>query len=1036
MLVPAATEAAGILIEVHRMKNTFSVEIKKDGVFQAVDGTVFPLTWSDLLDERLDEAYITLYKSTEKAYKPLTEVRIILRNGKTTVDTLYFIVASDNATEYPIGSGKYKHKLYLIERTKILEGVLCQTITFTNAKGKVYTNAARPVKPEWGNNWIFPVKDTAEYKSPVVLGENINVYSAKKFGSSLDFSAYDAMSFSVNETSYVTVNGKDYKYDETPAALAETINVISYNMSINGSSSLTGSVTQITTTATYTIIGVQNRYPTKKNTITYVVNRILELAEPVFKDSSGEYVKAPRFTFNKEQAEKYDNVLAPDFSMTQCTLREQLKVVGGYIHAEPYLDEKDQIWFLEYGSTKGRKLAGKNVYNSASIDINQYCTEIRTNAQNLVNSLDYAAGVIIDPASGFSRSLRTEAMYTRISDQNGIVQTQFPIYSVQSLKCGITKYGEKQAWLPLTDITDYLFEQTEYNAVLSNYSGEYPNSKQYAVYYTQGAKNIGGLFFKAPSILGAYGEHFAITYILEKAQDDKKLDEIAAEIEKGNVGYLTFQVTYKPIFSAFLSHGKQLHINGEAEFSQIYNQSENLIETQYFGENMKGVAARLGNIEQERTYILQNYSDIPAVGDMVDDYAVSAVNVEFQPTYIKVTVGLTKDFNRISQYVGVSSVKRMYEISERDTYRRNVLIKEKVIFSNVYDSNAVGGTILKNTEPITNVFSPSTVISNKTRISSAYVTCTDKKSADIKRFSLPAVGCAEGNTVSLNFAFKDNYSAGDMVQYIPKVDSDNNETQKNDAVSGFWQNDVPYTDYYGKVYYMQFAFVSLITGELSVKFPFDTPKTETDEEDYYMPVYTKDKYVVRKDSREELSVNYEFEIKTDLPDLIIGSALASYCSLIREIPYSHVEIYDIKDPFINIGKFQKTIPTVKIVNPNFPLGYYYEAAPGFIRMMDKDNKNTLKVEVINNNGATYITADYKKFSDQGHGWVIATPISQSVEKVEDEDGNITEQVTVTGGEILLASNRPIQDFVQNGEFRIYCYATKQKERIYNPWKNK
>ena len=1006
MLVPVATESAGTLIEVHGMKNTFSVEIKKDGVFQAVEGTVFPLTWGELLDERLDEAYITLYKSTEKAYKPLTEVRIILRKGEQTVDTLYFIVASDNATEYPIGSGKYKHKLYLIERTKILEGVLCQTITFTNAMGKVYTNAARPVKPEWGNNWSFPVKDTAEYKSPVVLGENINVYSAKEFGSSLDFSDFGDMSFFVNETSYVTVNGKEYKYDETPAALAEAINVISYNMSINGSSSSTGSVTQITATATYNIIGVQNRYPTKKNTITDVVNRILELAEPVFKDSNGNYVKAPRFTFNEDQAKKYDNVLAPDFSMTQCTLREQLKVVGGYIHAEPYLDENNKIWFLEYGSTKGRELAGKNVYNSASIDINQYCTEIRTNAQNLVNSLDYAAGVIIDPASGFSRSLRTEAMYTRISDQNGIVQTQFPIYSVQSLKCGITEYGKTEEWLPLTDITHYLFEQTEYNAVLSNYSGEYPNSKQYAVYYTQGAKNIGGLFFKAPSILGAYGEHFAITHILEKAQDDKKLAEIADKIENGNVGYLTFQVTYKPIFSAFLSHGKQLHINGETEFSQIYNQSENLIETQYFGENIKGVAARLGNIEQERTYILQNYSDIPAVGELVDDYAVSAVNVEFQPTYIKATVGLTKDFNRISQYVGVSSVKRMYEISERDTYRRNVLIKEKVIFSTAYDSNAVGKTILKNTEPITNVFSPSTIISNKTRISAAYVTCTDKKSADIKRFYLPAVGCAEGNTVSLNFAFKDNYSAGDMVQYI------------DGTVSGFWQNDVPYTDYYGKVYYMQFAFVSFITGGVSGNFPFDTPKTETerhfDGSDYYMPVYTKDKYVVRKDSREELSVNYEFEIKTDLPDLIIGSALASYCSLIREIPYSYVEIYDIRDTSINIGKFQKTIPTVKISNPNFPLGYYYAAAPGFYKIQ--------AVELKNDNVATYITANYEKFS--GHGWVIATPISQSVEKVEDEDGNVTEQVTVTGGEILLASNKPIQAFVQNGEFKIYCYATK------------
>lgn len=60
---------------------------------------------------------------------------------------------------------------------------------------------------------------------------------------------------------------------------------------------------------------------------------------------------------NPVQAKKWENELAPEFTMTQCTLREQLKIIGGYIHAEPRLGGYDEngvyqenwIFFDEYG---------------------------------------------------------------------------------------------------------------------------------------------------------------------------------------------------------------------------------------------------------------------------------------------------------------------------------------------------------------------------------------------------------------------------------------------------------------------------------------------------------------------------------------------------------------------------------------------------------------------------------------------------------------------------------------------------------------
>ena len=127
--------------------NNFAVYVHdiESNTFKKISGTpVFPFNYGQLLDERLDEAYVTVINSEVPSYKPTTQVRVDLiedvggTEQKTT--TQYYIIASDNDYEYPVGSGKYKHKLYLIERTKLLEGIMCQSLTFTNAKGSVYTD--------------------------------------------------------------------------------------------------------------------------------------------------------------------------------------------------------------------------------------------------------------------------------------------------------------------------------------------------------------------------------------------------------------------------------------------------------------------------------------------------------------------------------------------------------------------------------------------------------------------------------------------------------------------------------------------------------------------------------------------------------------------------------------------------------------------------------------------------------------------------------------------------------------------------------
>ena len=84
--------------------------------------------------------------------------------------------------------------------------------------------------------------------------------------------------------------------------------------------------------------------------------------------------------------------------------------------------------------------------------------------------------------------------------------------------------------------------------------------------------------------------------------------------------------------------------------------------------------ARLGNVEKSITYVCAWFDQIPKAGELYDDeYYISAVSWEVMPTYIKCTLGLSKDFNRISQYIGISSNRRYYEVSEREPRSLKIL---------------------------------------------------------------------------------------------------------------------------------------------------------------------------------------------------------------------------------------------------------------------------------------------------------------------------------------------------------------------------
>jgi hypothetical protein len=468
-----------------------------------------------------------------------------------------------------------------------------------------------------------------------------------------------------------------------------------------------------------------------------------------------------------------------------------------------------------------------------------------------------------------------------------------PIYHIKSLTCGYVQADEVKIY-PV-EITQYVYESTHYFSQLSSFKpeGDYLriNTKETALYYTIGEKNIKGLFYKAPDAKNtATYSYFSIVNILFLCtDDDDKTRDYIKDLIEGNPTGLVFNIEYIPMCSATVSHEKQLYTEGH-KYTQIYNQSENMVEAQYFGENVKGVAARLGNVEKERTYILDSYSSLPKVGQMLDGYAISALNVEVMPYHLKCTLGLSKDFNRISEYVGVSSIKRLYEVSERQVYNRDILLKEYLLITSdqnqTSDDKCIGG-VLGFFDSFAN-----DAYNLKTQKITAVVTKgrSENNNEFGNRIVLPVTNYSLGNTAIFSFSFKDNYSAGISSKEGLQIDENSNN------ITGRWQIDEPYSDYWGRIHRLDFYLFAptVDNGVLTLNHPYTLPLIDDDKistnplepiskDVLYGVTYARstkedgNSLLLEKDSRETISITYEIEAKTDVPDLVIGPALMEQC---------------------------------------------------------------------------------------------------------------------------------------------------------------
>jgi hypothetical protein len=702
------------------------------------------------------------------------------------------------------------------------------------------------------------------------------------------------------------------------------------------------------------------------------------------------------------------NELAPEYTFTRMNFRECLQTVGGRIHAEPRLQEIDGADCITYDFYGEQEIATYTNYKTGAVnplngykhttnvgkhDLEQACTRFESYIDNLVNRVNWEQATIGQPWEGnkAGQTLRTATAYTRVSESDTFFfDTPFPIDRPVALEVyAASAESSNGTWY---DITGYLYEKTIYDASLSGYSAQSP-SKSFALYYTQGEKGIKGFFYKPPDATGSgVLNNYSIINIVEAVSGIEL--EIGSGENLGSYNNLMLRLKYVPIYSTRVNHGKQ-YVSDYLPLPRTvnYSQGDNSVETRYFGQNIKSAVQRTGNVEKTITINLRNVNNIPKAGMLYDDeYYISSVLTSCNLDLFQVTLGLSKHFNRKSNYIGTSSYKRIYEVSEVMVQQRHTGLTDYIVITDQgahvpLNVNFAKPVLLSSKgfgNAVYDLFIPNT--NDNPEITIAQVSTATKKNNFNNAVFLPVVSSAFGNVVEFTFECQDNFSAG--------IRTDQAAIAAATDKAYIYGTGTPYADYYGRAYYLYINLFSvsvadeyIYTGDSNAAttpwdFPLaEQPFTQNSTESSVL-TSLNNPIIYRKDSREALKISYSLEFVADGDDIIIGTGLTELnplCAPTNRQPHLYVLPR-------RINRFSETL-TAEELDGAVDLGVY--------------TKNT---EVSASSDKVY-KLQGKQTTASGLAWVYAYPVEQGESyDVEDEDGNVSTFYKNTGGEIIIAKN--------------------------------
>lgn len=834
-----------------------------------------PVTTRRTLNEELDTAIVQLvYMKDKTPIKPFTSA-VFEEDGEIT----HYFVAVDNVKEI-FGRKRYNHELTLIEETKISERIICEAKAFT-----------QPLVKNYADGKTLATYTKFDFDQAEILGggvvPNDLLFSPIPYTGSLTIpmnGVYSHDEGSCEVLGFILI--PDYLHGFVQVLYADFLGASSEEVLYEAETGTIDLAKPITVDTPYsTGCYIVRIYPDKDSGIRYdvpiyviqengvgkiytiedVVNAILCVSEPL-----REGLDAPRFTLRyrtEEQAEIFGSTLAPpqlSFSNGR-SLWENIREIGRIVHAIPHIEGND-LYFDELGGSEYADLSNGRIFGyTDSFNMADYTAALESNVGNLIDTDDISTGTITEPFVGGETSLRTVAETARIKDESGIIATSFPIEKVTSLRY---LFKKNDGTTISGVITPYVFEKNEYD-LLSSYSGGFPESKTYALYYTQGSNHISGLWYRSDdsgnAMIDAFKRPAIVNIIAAKAG-------ISAQAVSDDYPDMCFEISYVTTVSARVRQHRVTY-DGDTELVMAYNQSANKLSARAFGENLRGQIAMMGTTSTSTMWMFRKYSDVPKAGLLYDDENyISSVTTRIYKDFCVSQIALSTGYNELGAYADVNNLIRQYEIpsgEERFTVLEEFcdICTRKNEGTNTAASSSVSGIIAKS------IVDPASTA----RISVAKAQTFDEDGKELTRDGviLPVVSYSIGNCLYFGFRFLDNYSAG--------------KTSEEAPVSGAkyrLQKDVPYGDrFYSKAHKLFFSLhdsASMPKDETTrLDVAYNLPDVSSSEVSLGAPLVSLGDHplIWHKDSADAGNISYQLHLVSS-DGFIIGSALARSIPLV------------------------------------------------------------------------------------------------------------------------------------------------------------
>ena len=840
----------------------------------------FPFLIQKALDESLDFAVVELHNTRRRVpFKPFTPVTI----GREDVATSFVVAIDEVSTAY--GTNRYKHTITVMEATKATERIMCGAKAFTNPLVRDYTDGKGKT---WGircklvtlggavytiDSYDLENPDAGSFTESPISGTVLPLYGDFGFPDRVNLAeqkSFTAKVYYDKTCAYRWIElGK--KFEITGHLVAEktfTIVANGYRGEVDISAYGKGSYLILYTAgalAVMTEVYVADEPVTRDPyTVEDVVEILLDTSETL-RDG----LDSPRYRLrykSEDQRKKFQQA-APEFRFSNGrSLWECLREVGQYVHAIPravhdLTDGLDYIEFDELGATKYADLSKGTLYGQGStITVGDYTAGLEAMAANLVNLDDEDDGSVTEPFTGGFMSLRAATETARIEEGTGIIKTAHPIEKIIKVEVGAFNAGGKT--YQGGDITPYIFAKTEYD-ILSGFSGAYPTSKTYALYYTQGSPNIEGLWYKAQDTgveaLNAL-EDYSITNVITAVTG------APAGILRGlDYPNLMFRLTYIPSVTARV---RQYKPDYDGAFPSVlaHNQSANKLSSRQFGENLRGQLAMMASSSDSMMYMFRRLEDVPNPGTLYDDdNYISSVTARVYHDFVFANITLSTGYNQLGARVEINNAIRQFEIPAAED-RYTVLEEFCEIGVKTADDANTAMTAALRTE-VLRAFSSQP---GGKDVSLAEVTTYDEDGHAItsKPVALPVISLALGTSLYFGWRFEDNFAAG---------------SKSSPGASGYRVQDyVPYGDpFYAQAHSVGFKLLTGATTSNALQTAHGLPEAAGIGGGTVMADTGAYPILWHKDSADAGCLSYQLHYITN-DGLIIGDGIAYHCAAVRQ----------------------------------------------------------------------------------------------------------------------------------------------------------